>query len=288
MKKNIYFPFNRENEIYKKHSYIIFGIFLLIGTGMLLWGIGANAKSDITAGVGFILFSSISFLMDYNAYVVDQRIKDINKSHIVKEVEKFALLKNDGIKIHKSYFETTLRSIINIFLGIGIIELVWVLIEYLSKNEVEALIQVMFWCSIPGMVLVICLFVLHLLNIFFFGKILCVISDEGIQLEKKIYRWDELEEVSFVHRMVNLRRTDYYRKNYDVNYIRIILKDSQIVIKDFPHYGVIAMKKMRRDLCIKHERKNLINTIFIILYLIYVIIFVFLIWYDIIGDVRIW
>lgn len=273
MKKNMYLPFNKKNKIYKKHSYIFFGIFLLIGIGMILWGISSNAKSDITAGIGFILFSVISFLMDYNAYVVDERIKDINKSYVVKEIEDLNLLKNKDIKIHKSYFETTLKFIINVFLCIAIIELTWILIEYLSQNEINDFIQVLFLCSIPIIGLIICLFVLHLLNIFFFGKTLCMISNEGIQLKNEFYSWDKIESISFVHHMANLRKTDYYRKKYDMNYIRINIKNEkeQLVIKNFPHYGLILLKKMGKELRIKHEKKNLINTIFLLLCLIYFI-----------------
>lgn len=156
-----------------------------------------------------------------------------------KRKRKYAALKNsDGTKIRVQYFNIP----IFIMLGAVIAPILFLTPAASIKNK-EPLFSYDLLTTLGALVIILLPFVLlSLLNRFFFGKTVCVFSDNGIRLIDDFIKWSEIKEISYMpgglgkHRY-NISSVDIYVSKQGRPY------SHTVSISHFPLYGLRLMKK---------------------------------------------
>lgn len=113
---------------------------------------------------------------------------------------------------------------------------------------------------------------LALLNRFLFGKILCVINNDGIQLENDRIQWQEIKRITYIPEVFN-RGAEYSR--VCVTRSRSSGEPVDIVINHFPVYGLQVIKRICPQIEVKFH-KIFIGVLAAIPTLVAVIISVFI------------
>ena len=88
--------------------------------------------------------------------------------------------------------------------------------------------------------------VLSVLNRFFFGKIVCVLNEEGIRYKNGIIKWYDIVSIKY-HIM------DLNKFHYRPSYIDVVCKNKTVQIKSAPLYMFSFVKKSNADIEIKTD-----------------------------------
>ncbi len=89
--------------------------------------------------------------------------------------------------------------------------------------------------------------VFSVLNRFFFGKIVCVLNDEGIHYKDGLIKWNDILSVKY-----NI--THIGRFHFRPAYIDVVCKNKTIQIESVPLYMFSIVKKFNVDIKIKNDK----------------------------------
>jgi hypothetical protein len=155
----------------------------------------------------------------------------------------------DGKKIRRQYFNVPL--IFLFFLMLGIPYAITVISLALGKYEQYEL------SSTFGISILVCAFfslpflILRVLNKHFFGRIICVLNEEGIHHPKGMLKWEAIEKIEYAIDSKPRYKSDPARV------FRLIVYYAQgtkhIVLEKFPISLLSRIKKYRKDIDIRIE-----------------------------------
>ncbi len=156
-----------------------------------------------------------------------------------------------GVRIRRQYFNYIILDLLMIFLFFFIMRTFTPMLGGFDIREwaksVGSLILKIGGIGLPFAVL-------SVLNLFFFGKTVCVINEDGIHYRNGLIRWDDILYLKF-----NCVTYSKFR-NYYPSYITVVCKDNLkgIEITSAPFFMFFAAKKFKADIRIKTDKALLI------------------------------
>ncbi len=196
---------------------------------------------------GYMIFSSISLLFFWKIFalvIVSRKKFLITKEEYQKEKAANKAKKNiyknaKGQKIRVQYFNYILFILLCVFIMSVTMLSVNTLLggsgtKFESPAEVISLFFVFAIVTSP-------IWILSLLNRRFFGKVICVLNDDGIKYGKKILEWEHIKEIE-----------------YDVSYARIIGDGFDIKIEKAPFLMLKKAKKHNKNITTHLSKRNVL------------------------------
>lgn len=104
-----------------------------------------------------------------------------------------------------------------------------------------------FSCVFMALVFIIPFLVLSVFNRFFFGKIVCVLNEEGINYQDGLIPWNDISCIKY--NMTYFGKAYFQRASIDV-----ICGETLIQIKSVPLYSLSVAKKFHTDIKIKMDK----------------------------------
>lgn len=164
---------------------------------------------------------------------------------------KNSLIDIDGIKIRRQYF----NIIIYIYLELLMVLIImfatceiathrFVFLEYL--RSVAIAFKLILGLMLPFVIL-------SVFNRYTFGKIVCVLNDEGIHYKDGCIKWDNITEMRY-------NVTTFTRIRYAPAFINVICKDKEICITSAPLLVFRYAKKFRSSIKLKKDNSVLFVT----------------------------
>ncbi len=171
--------------------------------------------------------------------------------------QQIELKDSDGDKIRYQYFNVV------IYAGLFIAYMVIVLLAAAALATKSFSFADIF-IAIPLIITFLSPFIiLSLLNRFLFGKIVCVICDEGLILENDIIPWNNIKKISFEPNSAFLTRRSRNVK-YTCATVDVKTNESEeysIDILHFPRYGLKRIKKQHPEIEIDWGIKRLLKLV---------------------------
>lgn len=153
---------------------------------------------------------------------------------------KYTALKNsDGVKIRMQYFNAPIFAVIAL-----IVFMLFIGGAVAIKNK-ESIFSHDMITSFGGLFILTAPFIiLSAINRFFFGRVVCVINDEGIRLidEPQIIKWGEIVKVSYTPAGVIGHRLYFSEADIHVR-IKCSELTRTLTLPHLPLYGIRLMKR---------------------------------------------
>ncbi|MBR3979253.1 MAG: hypothetical protein IKJ94_06495 [Oscillospiraceae bacterium] len=150
-----------------------------------------------------------------------------------------------GIQIRRQYFN------IPIFIFLSVLLLAFETVTFVplfeSNFSFNKWLDDIFASVFTLSILIIPCVILSVLNRFFFGKIICVLNEEGIYYTDGLIKWDDILGIRY--HITFLGRTHFQPACVD-----IACKKATIQIKSAPLYMLSVAKKYNPDINIKKDR----------------------------------
>lgn len=171
------------------------------------------------------------------------------KSEIKMDIEQNKKLKQiEGIKIREQYFDDYLRFTLN-WLFVWLIVSIYV---YITNYDLFYGLVIPFDIVVSACAIII--YLITILNRKFLGKIILVITDEGIYSTKKFLPWEKIKNIRFNIRIGSGNGPRRYQRIEEI-YInnRLLVtgeyKRSSFTLSsyDFPLYGFKILKKYLKN-----------------------------------------
>ncbi len=155
----------------------------------------------------------------------------------------------DGKKIRRQYFNAPLAFLFSLMLGIPYAITVISLAlgkyeQYELSSTFGASVLVLVVFSLPFLIL-------QVLNKHFFGRIICVLNEEGIHHPKGMLKWEAIEKIEYA-----IDSKPRYKSD-PASVFRLVVYYAQgtkhIVLEKFPISLLSRIKKYRKDIDIRIE-----------------------------------
>lgn len=177
---------------------------------------------------------------------------------LVPRGNKPAELKDvDGVKIRRQYFNVFLYFTLSFLPAI----IVMLLVNDITDNGFvlsRLITTIISSCSI-FLFLMSDIILLSLLNRFFFGKVICVLTEDGIHLENDFIPYDEITAVTYSPQLLSKRKMNYTYATVTVKSPGYI--EFPVDIMSFPRYGLKKIKKFKPDIKIKLSKDGLFTVL---------------------------
>ncbi len=200
-----------------------------------------------SAAFGCMIFSSISllfFLAIFVLVIVGGKgflitEEEYQKEKAAKKAKKNIYKNAAGQKIRVQYFNYILFAMLCVFIMVATMLFLNTLLggsgtKFESSAELISLFWVFAVFASP-----LCL--LSLLNSRFFGKVVCVLTDDGIRYGKKTLKWEHINEIE-----------------YDISCARIIGDGFDIKIEKAPFLMLKKAKKYNKNITIHLSKRNIL------------------------------
>lgn len=155
----------------------------------------------------------------------------------------------DGVRIRRQYFNYIILDLMLVFLFFFIMR---TFTPVLGRFDIDE------WAKSVGSLalriggIALPFAVLSVFNLFFFGKTVCVINEDGIHYRNGLIRWDDILYLKFKFYTYSKFRTYY------PSYITVVCKQQKIEITSAPFYMFFVAKKFKRNIRIKIDKTLLI------------------------------
>ncbi len=151
-----------------------------------------------------------------------------------------------GVRVRRQYFNLPIYMFLLIFLLI--VESFAVISLFEGNFNFEFWIEDVVLKSLItlGIFVTPCIF-LSTLNRFFFGKIVCVLNEEGIHYKDGLIKWSDIKCIEY-------SITAMSRQHFQTAYVDVVCINTTIRIKSVPLYIFSLVKKFNADIKTKHDK----------------------------------
>ncbi len=166
--------------------------------------------------------------------------EEYKKEKAAKKKIRSAYKNVDGYKIRVQYFNYFLYLELCVFLMVLTMLTMNTILDGVG-TKIESPAEIISMFLVFG-VLTSPIWILSLVNRRFFGKIVCVVNNEGIKYQNKTIRWEEIEEIIY---QVVLPRASI--RSNDCSHARIIGSNIDIKINSAPFMMLRKAKKYNKS-----------------------------------------
>lgn len=154
----------------------------------------------------------------------------------------------EGIRGRRQYFNLP----IYIFLvGFLISVEICTLIPLFEGNfEPNTWLEDIYTGTVTIAILILPFLLLSVFNRFFFGKIVCVLNDEGLHFKDGLIRWNDIVCLKY-------SATCLSQRHFRVAYVEVACKNENIKIKSAPLYVMSAVKRFNPNIKTKTDKSVL-------------------------------
>ncbi len=150
----------------------------------------------------------------------------------------------DGIKIRRQYFNFFIMALFGAFLFFLIVNTVRLItVNYGIYDWWETMRNVIS----QTLCLLLPLGVLSVLNMLFFGEVICVISEEGLSYKGVFVRWEDVLYIE--HRLLEHTKREHYPC-----YITLVCPEEKISVTSAPFFVCLFAKKYKSGIKIKPDK----------------------------------
>ena len=150
-----------------------------------------------------------------------------------------------GVWIRRQYFNFPIYIFLSILLLA--IEIVTFIPLFESDFNFDKWSEDVFASIFTTTIFIIPCIVFSVLNRFFFGKIVCVLNEQGIHYKDGIVKWNDILSIEY-----NI--THFGRFYFRPAYIDVVCKNKTIQIESVPLYMFSAIKKFNVDIKTKNDK----------------------------------
>lgn len=155
-------------------------------------------------------------------------------------------LKNlNGVRIRHQYFNFLIYILLTIL--IVVIEMVTFIPLFEGNFNFGKWAEDIFTSIFTITIFIVPCIVFSVLNRFFFGKIVCVLNEEGIHYKDGLIKWNDIVSIEY-----NI--TAVSRIHFRPAYIDVICKNKTIQIESVPLYMFSTVKKFNADIKTKKDK----------------------------------
>ena len=157
-------------------------------------------------------------------------------------------LKNiDGVRIRRQYFNGPIYVLFSIWV---LIIVIFAIISFSDGNfSFYKWLDVICESAFTIAIFIIPWIILSVLNRFFFGKIVCVLSEEGIHHEGGLIKWNNISRIEY-----NIPTLNRYPLRLIAAHIDVVCKNETIKITSVPLYMFSVVKKSHPDIKTKMDK----------------------------------
>ncbi len=210
--------------------------------------------------VGRMIFSgaSLAFMVAILMIAIKTRKnfliteEEYEKEKAAKKKTKLAYKKADGYKIRVQYFNFFLFFVFCGFLMVPTMLIMNTVIGGVG-TKIESPAEIISMFLVFG-VLMSPIWMLSLINRRFFGKIVCVVNNEGIIYQNKTIRWEKIEEIKYQIALPS--RSSNGKK--ECSYASIIGNDLDIKIYSAPFMMLGKSKKYNKNVKVSLSKSSIL------------------------------
>lgn len=224
----------------KNARLVIFYVFwLVMGIVLVCQGRGIEQLLYI---LGVLFFITILYLLGNNKYgTKDKRTVEMDNT-------SFEML--DGVKIRRIYLEPMVNTFLIVGLNMILVFGVKILQMWIISGNIDDFIKVLFACGIAGILVTFLIYIICIINKYFFGKILCTICEDGIYLKDTFISWMDIERITY--------EPEFWKKYLNSGYVDSIYffikgQNEPYKVEHFPIYGYRMVKKKNPEVKIEFK-----------------------------------